>query len=73
MNLIENKLILIKKINTIPYNTISLSDFESDQNQRSNLDGLESESSMIGFVTPNCLSLVPQSGQIHFLFWDRIP
>ena len=40
------------------YNTISVSDFESVQNQSSNLDGLESELSMIGFGSPNCLSLL---------------
>ena len=36
---------------------ISLSDFEWDQNQLRNLDSLESELSMIGFGSPNHLSL----------------
>ena len=37
--------------------TFLLSDFELDQNQCSNLDGLESESSTIQFGGPNHLSL----------------
>ena len=36
------------------YDTILSSDFESDQNPLSNLDGLESESSTIPFGSPNC-------------------
>ena len=36
---------------------ISLLDFESDRNRRSNLEGLKSESSTIRFRTPYGLSL----------------
>ena len=36
---------------------ISSSDFKSDRNRRSNLDGLESESSTIQLGSPNGLSL----------------
>ena len=35
----------------IPYDMISLSDFESDRSQRSNLDGLESKSLTIPKLT----------------------
>ena len=46
--------------------TISLLEFESDLNQRLNLDGLESESSTIQFWRPNRISLVHR----HYTFTD---
>ena len=46
--------------------TISSADFESDQYQRSNLDGLEFESSTICFGSPNCRSLHLLNADISF-------
>ena len=46
-----------KEIDTIKYDRILSSDSESDRNQCSNLEGFESESSMIQFGSPYCLSL----------------
>ena len=40
------------------YNTISSLDFKLEQNQQSNWDCLESESLMIWFLGPHCLSLL---------------
>ena len=55
----------------------SMSDFESDRFQRSNLDMLESELSMIQFVGPNHLSLAPSpslpSGTKSAFFRPTLP
>ena len=57
-NLIKNRLIVIEKI-SIQFDRIQFHHqiFESDRNQYSDFDGLESELSMIRFRSPNRLSL----------------
>ena len=58
----KNWLILIGFRNRPNQILISWSDFESDRNWHSNLDGLKSESCTIRFVDPNCLSLLFKVG-----------
>ena len=75
----QNGSYLIKKdqnyIEITIVNSIIKLESDSYQNQRSNPNGLESESSMIQFGSPNCLSLVlsidPASAVIRLELWPH--
>ena len=51
--------------------TISSLESELELNWRSNLDSLKSESSMIGFIVPHCLSLVSSWFEPIRTFWPK--